>query len=339
MGSAISRLVDIETKWKLIVQIIKDIDYALKSLAGFDWIDKAVEQLSKVSAEIRDEEKKTLQCINKTEKKIAIAVNDAKNVVSDVKNLCTTLNKVINSNAGGTNVYLIIEHIRAFATSMGDCLLTNPDNARDGLPKVTAEVKANFFKISNLKDLCFGRKQQLENAKNSSVVKVRVPGATVAAAGIVAAACWWNRVGWVAGIEAAGTAAVFALIIAGATECATIPQLKKMYDEGIKGLEESIDKFQDMSKCNNERTKSLTERLDHLGKITSFAHQVKANAKIPQLKKMYEERIKGPQESINKFQGMSKDIEERTKNYKTMFNILKEHVKELECLCDTYLKK
>ena len=62
-------------------------------------IDEAVAKLGKVNAEFSDEEKKALQCIIEVSKKITIVVNDAKNIVSQVKVVCSTLNRVINSKA------------------------------------------------------------------------------------------------------------------------------------------------------------------------------------------------------------------------------------------------
>ena len=292
------------------MKIIKDLYYGIKALAGLDWIDKAVEQLQKVSAQFRDEEKKVLQCIIEADEKIAIAVNDAKNVVSDVKSLCTPLNKVINSKASSNNNKICLA-ISKFKESM-DCFLPKLENARDGLSKVTAELDTIVLQNTNLKTWCFGKKQEQENVKNSSVVQVRVAHATVNATVTVActaaAVCLWNGnpLAWVP-----GTAAGFAAITIGVTESATIPQLRKMNDDKIKELEKSITMFQEMSKKNKERSKSLTEELQQLRKITSVAIQAKDNASAT-------------------LEFDENDI---------MFNILKENVKELECLCDTCWKK
>lgn len=152
---------------------------------------------------------------------------------------------------------------------MGD-LLPKLENARDGLSKVTAELDAIVFQTTNLKTWCLGKKKELENAKESPVTIERAAAcrseasATVVVGGVVAATFWRNPVGWVAGIEATGTAAGSAAaasfsLAAGITEGNIISGLKKMYNDGIKELEASEGNFQEMSEKNKERSKSLTK--------------------------------------------------------------------------------
>lgn len=320
MGSANSELEIIKNMLSIFKNTIKDLSDGVKSLAGFYLIDKAVKEVSKVNSEFSDEEKKALQCIIEASKNITIALNDSKNLVSDVKSLCTTLRRVINSKAGSNDEKIRLA-ISVFEKSMAD-LLPKLDNSRDGLSKVTIELQTIALKITNLQIWFSSKKEELKNVKNSSVAKERglvygsVAGAVISLAGTVAATRCWNPVGWVAGIVATGTVtasagSVSCLIAAGVAETTTIPQLKEMYEDGIKKLDESANKFREMSTENIERTESLSEKMKQLREITSRARQAKHNA------------------SATLEFGVD-DI---------MFNILKEDVKELECLCDTYLKK
>ena len=253
---------------KIFKDTIQEISNGVKSFINFDLIDEAVAKLGKVNAEFSDEEKKALQCIIEVSKKITIVVNDAKNIVSQVKVVCSTLNRVINSKANSTDKKIRLP-ILVFEKNMGD-LLPKLENAKDGLSKVTAELDAIVFQITNLKTWCLGKKKELENAKESSLTIECAAAyggeasATVVVGGVVAATFWRNPVGWVAGIVATGTAAGSAAaasfsLAAGITEGNIISGLKKMYNDGIKELEASEGNFQEMSKKNKERSKILTE--------------------------------------------------------------------------------
>ena len=317
MGSGNSKLEDIKIIPKLLKQTIKDLGDGVKSMAGFDLIEQAVEQLLKASTEFSHEEKKALQCIIDANKKIAIAVDQAKNVVSDVKSLCTTLNNVINSNTK-SNVDKMRVAISVFKKRM-NTLLDKIEKARDWLTNITSELEATVVEITHLKSWSLGKKQELENAKNLAVAKERgaayggAAGTTVAVAGTVAAVFCWNPIGLLAGKVAAGAAAGSTVVTfaaaAGVAEGATIPQLEKMYDDGIKGMEESAKQFEEMSKRNKERTKNLKENVMQLREIGSVAREAHYNA-----------------EGVLEFDA-----------HHIMFNILKEDVKELERLCDNYL--
>ena len=302
MGSGNSKLEDIKIIPKILKQTIKDLGDGVKSMAGFDLIEQAVEQLLKASTEFSHEEKKALQCIIDANKKIAIAVDQAKNVVSDVKSLCTTLNNVINSNTK-SNVDKMRVAISVFKKRM-NTLLDKIEKARDWLTNITSELEATVVEITHLKSWSLGKKQELENAKNLAVAKERgaayggAAGTTVAVAGTVAAVFCWNPIGLLAGKVAAGVA-----------EGATIPQLEKMYDDGIKGMEESAKQFEEMSKRNKERTKNLKENVMQLREIGSFARAANDNAEV----------------------ALEFDVHD------IMFNILKKDAKELERLCDNYL--
>ena len=109
---------------------------------------------------------------------------------------------------------------------------------------------------------------------------------------------------------AAASSTVSFSVAAGVVERATIPQLKEIYDKGIKGMKESVKKFQEMSEKNKERTKSLNVQVEQLRGIVSAAHQTKISASIAL--------------------GFDEDD--------IMFNTLKRNVKELERLSETYLK-
>ena len=79
-----------------------------------------------------------------------------------------------------------------------------------------------------------------------------------------------------------------------------------MYDERIKDLQESVNKFQEASANNKELTKSLTKELEQLRKVTSVTSQEKYRV-------------------LTEF-----EFDEYT-----MINVLKKNIEELECLCDT----
>ena len=308
MGSANSELEDIKTISHIFKGVIQEISNVVKSFINFSLIDEAVAKLGKLNHGFSDKEKKALHCIIEVSKKITIAVNDAKNVLNEANILCSTLNRVINSKASSNDekTHLVI---LVFKESMDD-FLPKLENARVCLSKITAELNTIVLQITNLKTWCLGKKKELENAKKSCITKERAASysgaasATVAVVGIVAATSWWNPVGFVAVIISTGVAAASAAmasfsIAAGVTEGNIIPGLKKMYNDGIKEMEESVGNFQKMSKENEERSTILTEELNQLKKIASVARQAKDNGK-------------------NKF-----DVGD------TMFNILKEDVVEL----------
>ena len=121
MGSGNSKLEEIETISKIFKQTIKDLRDGVESLSGFDFIQDTIDQLSSESAEFSDEEYKAFQCMFESKKKISIAVNDAKNVVSDVKALCITLNSVINDETGSNDQKVHLA-IKTFKLSMNDLL-------------------------------------------------------------------------------------------------------------------------------------------------------------------------------------------------------------------------
>ena len=320
MGSANSRLEDTKAILNIFKVTIQEIGKGIKSFLIFKLIDELVAKIRKVNVNFSDEEKKALRCIAEVGKNITIAVNDAKNLVEQVKILCSTLNRVINSKANNNDEKLHLA-ISVFEKSM-DHLLPKLENARDGLSKVTAELNAIVLEIANLKNWCLNKKEELENEKKSSVTKQRAAAyggaatATVTASAIVATTCWWNPVGWVAGIIATGTAAGSAAltsfsIAANVTEGHKIPVLEKKYDDGIKDLEESLSTFQKMSNENKERSKVLTEKLDQLATITAVALQVKVNASVT----------------------VEVDLID------SMCILLRDDVKELEDMCDAYLGK
>ena len=317
MGSGNSKLEEIETISKSFKQTIKDLRDGVESLSGFDFIQDTIDQLSSESAEFSDEEYKAFQCMFESKKKISIAVNDAKNVVSDVKALCITLNSVINDETGSNDQKVHLA-IKTFKLSMND-LLPKLEHARDGLSEVTRDLESLASEITRLETWCSGKKQKLENEKKLCVAKKRgvayggAAGVTAAAAGTVAVFCWWNPIALLAAKVAAGAAAsstVSFSVAAGVVEGATIPQLKEIYDKGIKGMKESVKKFQEMSEKNKERTKSLNVQVEQLRGIVSAAHQTKISASIAL--------------------GFDEDD--------IMFNTLKRNVKELERLSETYLK-
>ena len=318
MGCVNSKEEDIKNVLYIFKQTIKFLSDGVKPLTGFNFIEHTVKQLSKVIAEFSDEERKALQCIIKANKTIAIAVNDAKNLISDVKSLCNTLATVLNSQDGSYNKKIRLA-ILLFNESFGS-LLAKLYNAIDGLNKVTPELEAIALKITHLMTWCLGKKQELENVKKICVAKERrfayggAAGTTVAVGGTVAAVCLWSPIGLLAGIVAAGvaassTAAVSFSVAVAVAEGATIPQLQKMFDEGIKGMQESVNKFQEMSNKSKERTRRLNETLKQLTEIASFAHQSKANASI-----------------THEF-----DVND------VMFNKLKKDIRELEELSETFL--
>ena len=100
----------------------------------------------KVNAEFSFEKKKAFQWIIEAHKKIIIAVNDGKNVVSDVKSLYTTLNRVINSKAGSNDEKIRLA-IAVFEKNIND-LLPKLDNAKDGLSKITTELETIVLQIT-----------------------------------------------------------------------------------------------------------------------------------------------------------------------------------------------
>ena len=313
-----SKVDKIETALINLAQIIKCLSDGDKLLALFNFLEQTLEPLSKVSPEFSDGVKKALQCIFKAKKETAIGVNDAKNLVSNAKYLCKTLNTVLNSQAGSNDKKICLA-ISLFEKSIGS-LLSKLYNARDGLSKVSTELETIVLEIIHLKTWCLGKKQELANVRKISVAKERgctyggAAGTTVAVASTVAAVSWWSPIGLLAGLVAAGaaassTAAVTFLVAVAVVEGVTNPELEKMFDDGIKGMQESVNKFHEMSNKNKERNRRLNENLEHLTRILSFALQSKADE--------------------------SQTLEFNVNDI--MFNKLKKDISELEGLCETYL--
>ena len=242
----------------ILKQAIGEINDGIKSLAGFDCKHNLVQKLLKETNELSFEKKKDIQLIVYANKKIAIALNMTKNVVSDVQVVRITLSEVINSNAGSNHKKIHLA-ISAFEKSMG-VLLPKLDNARDGLSNVTPELKSIAFSIRNLLTSCSNKTKQLKNEKEESAIKKRrdaYGGATntaiVATGAAATIAAILNPVATIlASIVAAGatgfpTAVVAFPIAAGYTETAMVPRTKKKYDERIKrmtGFLNKLKKFQ-----------------------------------------------------------------------------------------------
>lgn len=148
MGSANSQFKDIPDVLHILKQAVGEITDSISSLSCFDPFYNAGQYLLTESNELSDEQRKVIQLIVVANKDVATALNVAKNLVSDVKALCTTLSEVINSNAG-SNDKKIIFVISVFEKRMG-VLLPELANASDKLFKANEELKSITTPIKNL---------------------------------------------------------------------------------------------------------------------------------------------------------------------------------------------
>jgi len=316
MGNNYSVFVkEIEKVAETMTSTVKAIEKGIKDLAGITAINKAIEEIDKVSDLLDQEEKDALKQIADANKCAGLALHYGKVAVRDVKEITNVIVRVLNAE-GSSNRTKVELAIKTYIRRM-EGLIPSLEKARDHLAEAVEEMKKAALSLNHLENWCDRKMEELNGKKEGEIVKQRsiaysgAASVTMTLAGAVVAINLWNPIGWIATAAAIGAGAAITMTVSvGVTEGATVEELKNLYNVGKEQIQKTSKVFDEMSEVTADNVKLLQKKRDELVEITAVAKGSVSDGK----------------------DALEIDVDD------IMLNTFKENATNLDKLCEDYLK-
>lgn len=264
----------VQSSIPLYMDIISSLKHYAHGMLSNQGVEEALDTLRKLKPQLNEEERKSTELIINTAKQVRTASMYANTAVQNILGLVNTLTAILESGIHDRDK--ILEAGKLYKQKIGT-LLPSINLARDQMQEsVTALYKVGVS-INDLMHWCERKKGELEIDKATNVAKERgaaYGGASAATSGVAIACAAIPVFGWIAALVAIPvTAAVSFGVAAGVAEGCTIPQLKEIYDNGIKDLSTMSTRFADFAEETKEMTADVTKKTSQLEDIARIVEE------------------------------------------------------------------